>query len=485
MSSWRVSRPRPFDGGSASLAEAGSRGSDPRRLRLPRGLTAIAGGALVLLAVAAFNGYPLVYSDSGTYISSGHSGRTPIDRPITYGLFLYWSSLATSLWFTAAAQNLLLSTVLWELVALFVESLRKAMVVFFSCVILLSLGTGAGWYSNQIMPDVFAPIQVLLLFVLLFGRPASAPKRIALSTLLVVSIAMHLTHLLIASLVLAIWGVFAGLGRGQQLKRNVAVCCTVAASWLVIPVLNATLDGKAYLSKASHMFLMAHMADTGTLHRFLAERCTGPPFHEYALCRDEEQVPQQLRDFLWDYNRAGNPANVESTRFEYNEILKEIVSTPRLLFRSIGASVRYGLLQLVRFDVGDALGSYREGSAPFRQVAARYPQEVESYLGSKQSADRLPFVLVSRIQRVVVAMSLIVICSVLALAPRRLSLARSFLLFSLLAMTVNAFATAGLNSPTDRFQARIVWILPLGAVLTIASRGSREASSRPSPPEMR
>ena len=71
-------------------------------------------GTFILLAVALFNGYPLVYSDSGTYIKSGIEGFVPPDRPIIYGLFIAFFSFEYSLWLVILAQNLLTAFVLFE-----------------------------------------------------------------------------------------------------------------------------------------------------------------------------------------------------------------------------------------------------------------------------------------------------------------------------------------------------------------------------------
>ena len=44
--------------------------------------------AIALLGAAIWNGYPIVYSDTSSYIISGFELETLKDRPITYGLFI-------------------------------------------------------------------------------------------------------------------------------------------------------------------------------------------------------------------------------------------------------------------------------------------------------------------------------------------------------------------------------------------------------------
>ena len=41
-------------------------------------------GALLLSLIGLYNGYPLVYSDTGTYIYSGFDMFIPVDRPLPF-----------------------------------------------------------------------------------------------------------------------------------------------------------------------------------------------------------------------------------------------------------------------------------------------------------------------------------------------------------------------------------------------------------------
>jgi uncharacterized membrane protein YtjA (UPF0391 family) len=40
-----------------------------------------------------------------------------------------------------------------------------------------------------------------------------------------------------------------------------------------------------------------------------------------------------------------------------------------------------------------------------------------------------------------------------------------FLVFSLIVIIVNAFVISGINSPSSRFQARVLWLLPLALLI--------------------
>ena len=67
---------------------------------------------LLLLTAALFNGYPLVFSDSGTYVFSGWEMKVPVDRPIIYGIFLRVVSAGFSLWLPVMVQCFVLAWLL-------------------------------------------------------------------------------------------------------------------------------------------------------------------------------------------------------------------------------------------------------------------------------------------------------------------------------------------------------------------------------------
>ena len=50
-------------------------------------------GTILLSWAAFYNGFPLIYSDTSTYLESGFVLETPLDRPITYGLLMRLFSL--------------------------------------------------------------------------------------------------------------------------------------------------------------------------------------------------------------------------------------------------------------------------------------------------------------------------------------------------------------------------------------------------------
>ncbi|MDP3929784.1 MAG: hypothetical protein Q8R57_12235, partial [Bacteroidota bacterium] len=124
-----------------------------------------------MLLPAFFNGFPLLYSDTGAYIASGFEGKVPLDRPITYGLFLRHASLAHSLWFVVLAQSIIVSALLWVVFTHFLGSGKRAAIWFLALVFGLNLISSLPWISGMLMADIFTPISFLLLYILMFQTP--------------------------------------------------------------------------------------------------------------------------------------------------------------------------------------------------------------------------------------------------------------------------------------------------------------------------
>ena len=154
-------------------------------------------GTLILLIIGLYNGFPLVYSDTGTYIYSGFDKFIPNDRPITYGLFLRFFCFNYSLWFVILVQNFLTSFVIYETLKMFKIKNLNFVLLFIGILTFLMLFTGISWYSNQIMPDFFTPLIILLICLLVLGENQSLFKKIIFSIILIYSLTTHFSNLLI------------------------------------------------------------------------------------------------------------------------------------------------------------------------------------------------------------------------------------------------------------------------------------------------
>ena len=121
---------------------------------------------LMFLGVAMWNGFPLVFYDTGAYLVEGLKGAFLVERSPVYSLFLAATGSAVSLWPVIALQSALTAYVIWEVARIEVPGLSTAGF----CVIGLGLSllTGIGWYTAQIEPDCMTALVVLGAYLLLF-----------------------------------------------------------------------------------------------------------------------------------------------------------------------------------------------------------------------------------------------------------------------------------------------------------------------------
>ncbi len=428
----------------------------------------------ILSLIGFYNGYPLVYSDTGTYIYCGFNLFIPKDRPVPYGLFIRFFSFRFSLWLVVFFQNFITSFIIYEVMKTIRIQRERFAFVYLVIITILTMFTGIGWYSNQIMPDFFAPLMIMSVFVLLWKKNIMNVPGLFIALLLIFALVSHFSHMMIGTVIMIVliilrfsWKKYFGI---FSLKRFGVVTALVLSSWVVLPGFNYIVEKKFILSKSSHVFLMAHLVDTGILEKFLKDKCDDEEYNNLKLCKYKDQLPTDLSQFIWKDSILIKTGGWEDSKEEYNKIIFGTLKDPEFLLLNIWKSTIYGFVELTQNDIGAGLSPYRKGSAPWGQVSWRFPTELNNYLNSRQNSYNgmnLKVDLINKIQSLFLILSvlfliyLFTIPSFTYLDP----VSVSFLLFIILGIIVNAFVTGGLNSPYSRFEARVVWMLPLAIML--------------------
>ena len=217
---------------------------------------------------------------------------------------------------------------------------------------------------------------------------------------------------------------------------------------------------------------MAHLNDTGILEKFLKENCSSKEFKDCRLCNYKDSLPIDIASFIWSSNILTNTGGWENSKDEYNKIITETLKQPKYLFLNIYRSITYGFIQLTKNEIGQGLTAYNEGSAPYGQIHWRYHNELNNYLNSRQNkwnGVNLKFDILNTFHLILIILSIFLVL-ILFTSSIRLKInpnTLEFIIFVIVAIIINSFITAGLNSPCERFQARIVWLLPLSIMILI------------------
>ncbi|RSK42670.1 hypothetical protein [Hymenobacter perfusus] len=429
-------------------------------------------GALVLISAGLYNGFPLVTSDSGTYLNSAVNLTVPDDRPVTYGLWVLLTGLRGTLWLVIFAQGLLLAGLLWRCITVFAPRLQHpaARLALLAGVTWL---TGVSWYCSQLMPDIFTAVGVLALALLLLKRSA-LPEQVLLLAVLLLAALMHSSNLL--TFLLTVLGVGAvgwqqGLFRRQVLHRStwLLTLLVTLAGWGILPLLHARMGGGFELSKASSAFLMARLSESGVLEKFLQANCG--PQNQYRLCEFRDKLPNDAITFMWDANSPLNQTGGwNANRPEYQQIIGQVLRSPRYYPLLVSESVQATLRQLTHIGHGDGLTAFRENTNPYWKVGEYAPYELKEYMSSMQNRSQLDFKDLN--ERVYGAHLLaLLVLGALLLGPWRARIAPAAVGLVLVcgaAVVSNALVTGSLANVLDRLQGRVAWLLPWACLLLLA-----------------
>lgn len=244
---------------------------------------------LCLMSAAIWNGYPIVYSDTSSYLASGFHLETLVDRPITYGLFIRVCSFnGWSLWTIAIAQSMLLAYVLGSLLrGLGIANPWSRSFIIGGTALL----TGLPFLCGQIITDVFTPILVITLFLLLFIEGLPRRTRGLLFALFLLAFSMHMSHVSITVLLLLFslllkWLLPKALPNRKAWRTIITL--------LLLSVMGTLMMGVS-LAKSKYTFYAAHLAETGVLQRYLLEHCAT---EHNKLCDRLGSIPQSADAFL-------------------------------------------------------------------------------------------------------------------------------------------------------------------------------------------
>lgn len=346
-----------------------------------RGL-AIAGTALLLLLPALVNGFPFVFSDTGSYLDAGYTANAPLDGTLLYGGFLRASVWSGTLWLAAAAQSLLIAWLLWETVALFGQAKRPWVTVLATGAILACFSP-VPYFAGLLLPDVFLPLGLLAGGIWLASGQLSKPKRVGLAVLIYVGAAATFAGLLTSTAALAL-ATAAEAGRTHRLKltaRWILAWAIVASAWLSVPLLNRWGASPVTYSRGAKPMLVARMAELGTLSPFLSDIC---PTHSLRLCHPKHPIPQSATEFLWQpdspFYELGGWGDLREISRTVGVFARRPAEWPRYLRAAVGGAI----VSFAHLGVPRILGPVGRGSAVWNQLTRHDPSELNRYLSARQ-----------------------------------------------------------------------------------------------------
>ena len=396
-------------------------------------------------------------------------------RSVYYGVLVYAGFLAGKMWLTVAAQALavayvlqLLMSRLWGFGSLQTIGIAAA----------LSLLTPLGVYTGFLMPDVFAPLVILCMGTLaVYWQQLSRSQRWMLSLILLFGLLAHASHVALAALLLlsalaARWlsSRWRGLSVAALVVTAGCIAGAVVAEWAFSKAVMMAVGAPPL--RLPHP--MARLIDLGPGTAYLKQHC---PESGFAACAYLQNYPTAWDDFLFSTDPAKGAfalADAAAKRRLSDEQLRFVGEVVRFdplgVARGIGADV---LRQLVNFRVD--ISAY--GSRGLAMYQGRVPDSIFSDMqatrAAMQQAPLNNWLTMSTYALVLASLMMLVANWLRSGGPAASQVDPARRLFANFFWTVmagvlaNAVICATLASSMDRFQARVIWLLPFMALAAL------------------
>jgi len=479
-------------------------------------------GTLLLLVPALMTGHPFIYWDTPTFYSWGHDIVAAVERPwpplssfpahrglwaadnmpgawdtITpeqfqlvltsigsrskfYAVPLYLLGAEFELWIPTIAQSALTAGMVWIVYVTVTQRERPAEYV--ALVAALTLLTSVPFFAAFLSPDIFAPLGILAAVMLLccYAR-LTRPRRVACAVMLCLATLAHLSDFAILLGVLATVLMLAwGIGSPERLRAGVLVFAAAAACALCLAALSdAGLEAIFGEPVRPSPFVEGRVIADGPGETYLREVCGDRHFQ---ACRYKDLKVTTTDDIIWpDLSWHNLPLITDpSERRQFLDEQAAVVlgTLERHPIAQVVASLRNIARQLADFRISNDIGASLTGLLEAHSDRTMRVQQIVPHLKRCRrdpSACDYSGVLrpLQEGQYVVCALSLLFI----AFEMRRSNRIGAFgsadkrrasvtLVVAILAgVAYNAAVCGALSGPWPRYQARVIWLVPMLAAL--------------------
>lgn len=422
----------------------------------------------ILLSVAIWNGFPLIFYDTGAYVLEGLGHVFLPERSSVYSLFLDFVAARLSFWCVVVVQAAMTSFLIVQFARCEAPSLTAWSLALLMGTLVIF--TGIGWYVGEVEPDCMTALVVLATYLLAFRRERLGRTR-ALLTFAIggVAVASHPAHLALAAGLCIVLLFFRVLARARPLlglpRPSLFPLAVLGLGLSLVLAGNFELTHSLFVSRSGPVFVFSRLLQDGIVKRLLDERC---PKAGYALCKYKDMLPTRADQWLWDPRSPFNKLNrFVGTATESERIVIDCLERYPLL--NLESALRAGAVQFFRFKTGDQIEPQEWILYP--ALHRFVPGQMASYMQARQQQGRIRFAALNALHVAAGALSLIV----LALFTASLLGARDWesaiwpvLLF--VALIGNAFICGALSNPHDRYQSRLMWLPAFTLVLMVPAK---------------
>jgi len=433
----------------------------------------------ILLSVALWNGFPIIFYDTGAYMLQGLGHIFLAERSPVYSFFLAASGGRISLWLVAIAQCAMTGFVITQ----FARALRPSLSLWslLAIVTFVSIASGLPWYAAQIEPDCFVALIPLGLYLFAFHASALGLLRGTVLFLVVAfATASHPSHIglaagLLAALLLMRFAPTTWIEQNALPRpRTGLAIASLALAISSVVACNYAYTGQMFLSRSAAIFLEARIMGDGLIKPVLDASC---PQSHYKLCAYRNRLPTRADSWLWQLWVSPFPKLGGFAKREPEAAALVAESLQRYPMQNALMAVKDATLQFVWFQTGD--GIVPQEWVLNREFKLAIPQQLSDYDHAYQQEGAIWFVPVNIVHVPIAFIALGALGLLLAHAVRRGEWRTGLLpAFILLALAGNAFVCGVFSGPHGRYQSRMMWLPALSVVLIVWPKVEGEARAR-------
>ena len=406
------------------------------------------------------------------------AGQMPVTlsgRSIFYGVALYLSHLAGSLWIIVLLQSMLAA----GCIVLTVNTISSAAGTQMQASGLAAIGllmvvaTPVAFFAGYLMPDIFGGFALLATAQILFlWRNLSRAERGFWLALLAYSLLVHSVNLMmvggltVASVAFALWRRIA-ISRYQI--GGVVACLGLAMigqSGFGIAVKSMT--GAAPVRPP---FIAMRLIADGPGYAYLKDHCATETL---IYCRVLTQANPKSDTLLWSKDarislfRGLTPDEQRLSAAQQSQFVRAVLADRPA--EVVGDAIQNTVGQVTQLDL-NGFNYSRENRGRFRDTI---PAELfEPLSRSRAYRNVMPTRPIEILSILTAALSVLFLCFFIASARSTESgdRLRAFCLCVLAGIALNAVICGALSGPKGRYEMRVIWVLPLIAG-AIASTGA-------------
>lgn len=422
--------------------------------------------ALLFCAPAFYNGFPILFPDSSSYISAGFINKIQGSRPWLYSCFIRHISLWETLWLVIFVQGFLTAGVIYLMFKEFYKGKHQSK-LFILYSLIIGTTTAVSFHVSRLMPDIFTPIVILIFILLLLEKHLSKKEKIFAIILFIIASGMHNSHLImnIGMILVVVFGsIFKSLRSkytevGITRKKVGLLTLCVVCTHLFTCTVHYSISGEFVATKGGSIFLFARLCDFGIAQAYLKEHCDEDL--KGGIC-DHPHKLFYAGNFLWNKKSYLNKSGGWTKKNEVylGTLTKKILTTPKYLKAYIIRSIEATFIQFFTFDYSPVEPYIKWVTGA---VKSYYPMYILAADGSRQMQNTYNQNYVdfnNMIQQIVLFIAAL-LTFFLFWSSKVPDEQKALAILIIFALLINAFIAAATSGVYDRYQSRVNWLITL------------------------